>query len=60
MRLFFLLFTIVSTALAGVGVTAVLAAGMDGWQPIVVSAGIGVLAALPVSWILAKKLRGLV
>ncbi len=39
MRLFFLIFTLASTALAGIGVTAVLAAGLDGWEPIVIAAG---------------------
>lgn len=59
MRLFFLVFTLAATALAGIGVTAVLAAGMDGWQPIVISAAIGAVAALPAAWITAQKIRAL-
>jgi hypothetical protein len=59
MRLFFLIFTFAATTLAGVGVTAVLAAGMDGWEPIVISAGIGAIVGLPVSWVAAKKIRSL-
>jgi hypothetical protein len=59
MRLFFLIFTLAATALAGIGVTAVLAAGMDGWEPIVISAGIGAIVALPVSWMAANKIRSL-
>lgn len=59
MRLFFLLFSIVVTALAGVGVTGVLAAGMRGWIPIVAAAGIGAALALPITWIAARKLANL-
>ena len=57
MRLFFLLFTMGATALAGAGVVAVLAMGMDGWQPIVIAAALGALIAAPASWIAAKKIR---
>lgn len=57
MRLFFLLFTMASTALAGAGVVAVLAMQMDGWQPIVAAAAMGAVIAAPVSWIAAKKIR---
>lgn len=59
MRLFFLIFTLAATALAGIGVTAVLAAGMDGWEPIVISAGIGAVAAVPAAAVAAKKIRAL-
>lgn len=59
MRLFFLIFTLASTALAGIGITAVLAAGMDGWEPIVIAAAIGTLAAFPASWLAANKIRSL-
>lgn len=59
MRLFLLIFTLAATALAGAGVTAVLAAQMSGWQPIVLSAGIGALAAIPVAWIATRKIRAL-
>ena len=59
MRLFFLIFTLGSTALAGIGITAVLAAGLDGWEPIVIAAVIGAVAALPASWLAANKIRNL-
>ena len=59
MRLFFLIFTLASTALAGIGITAVLAAGMDGWEPIVIAAAIGTLAAFPAAWLAANKIRSL-
>ena len=59
MRLFFLIFTLASTALAGIGITAVLAAGMEGWEPIVIAAAIGTLAAFPAAWLAANKIRSL-
>ncbi len=59
MRLFLLMFTISSTALAGVGVIAVLSAGLVGLTPILVAAGIGVLVSMPVSWIISQKLTEL-
>ena len=59
MRLFFLIFTLAATALAGIGVTAVLAAGMDGWEPIVISAAIGTAIAVPAAWVATKKIRTL-
>ena len=34
MRLFFLLYSIVATALSGTAIVVVLAAGLPGWQPI--------------------------
>lgn len=54
-RLFFLLFSIVSTTLMGVAIVAVLTAGLDTLQPIVAAAAAGFLAALPVSWLIARQ-----
>ena len=59
MRLFFLIYTLAATALAGVGVTAVLAARLPGWEPIVIAGAIGVLVALPATWIATKKIASL-
>lgn len=59
MRLFFLMFTIIGTSLAGVGVIAVLTMGMAGWQPIVIGAVVGALLGLPAAWIVARKIRHL-
>lgn len=59
MRLFFLIFTLASTALAGVGVTAVLAAGLDGWQPIVIAAAIGAVLSAPAAWAASRKIGSL-
>jgi hypothetical protein len=59
MRLYFLIYTLVSTALAGVGIIAVLAAGLDGWEPIVIAAAIGAVVALPATWVATEKIRAL-
>lgn len=59
MRLFLLMFTIASTALAGAGVIAVLSAGFVGVTPILLGAGIGVVLALPVSWLISQKIAEL-
>lgn len=45
---------IAMTVLMGVGVTAVLAAGLPGSRPILIAAGVGFLAAVPVTWIVAR------
>lgn len=58
-RLMWVLHAVVSTTLMGVGVTAVLAANMQGWKPIVIAAAIGFVAALPVSWLVARKIEAL-
>ena len=59
MRLFFLIFTLAATALAGIGITAVLAAGLDGWEPIVIAAALGTVLAVPAAWLAAAKIREL-
>lgn len=58
-RLMWVLHAVVSTTLMGVGVTAVLAANMQGWKPIVIAAAIGFVVALPVSWLIARKIEAL-
>jgi hypothetical protein len=52
-----LVFIIASSALAGIGVTAVLAAGLDGSQPIVIAAAIGALLAIPVTILASRQIR---
>ena len=59
MRLFFLMFTIIGTSLAGAGVIAVLSMGLAAWQPIVAGAVLGALLGLPAAWIVAQKIRHL-
>ncbi|MBT3143737.1 hypothetical protein KL867_21995 [Ruegeria litorea] len=55
-RLASILFTLISTALAGTRVIIVLAAGYVSVNAILLSAAIGFVAGAPVSWVLAKKL----
>lgn len=58
-RLMWLLHAVVSTTLMGIGVTAVLAANLPGWKPIAIAAAIGFVLALPVSWLVARKIETL-
>jgi hypothetical protein len=59
MRLFFLLYSIVATALAGTAIVVVLAAGLDGWQPIVAASALGAVLAVAVTWWASKKIATL-
>lgn len=59
MWLFIILHLFIGSTLAGSVVIAALTMGYDTLVPILVSAGIGFVAAFPVSWIVAKQLRGL-
>jgi hypothetical protein len=52
-----LIFIMAASALAGIGVTAVLAAGLDGWQPIVIAAAIGAVVAIPVTILASRQIR---
>lgn len=55
LRLMFVLHTVIATTLMGIGVTAVLAAGMVGTQPIAIAAGVGFILAFPASWLIARR-----
>ncbi|MCU0817021.1 MAG: CTP synthetase [Cypionkella sp.] len=55
-RLTMLLFTIISTALMGAAIVAVLTMGFDTLQPILIAAALGFVAALPVSWLVAREI----
>lgn len=57
-RLFGILYGIGGTTLAGSSMVVVLTLGQDTLQPILVSAGAGALVALPVCWIVARRLTG--
>ncbi|MEH6523042.1 CTP synthetase [Sulfitobacter sp.] len=58
-RLASILYSIVATTLAGIGVIAVLTAGYDTTVPIIVAAAIGAVIALPVSYLVAGKIINL-
>jgi predicted PurR-regulated permease PerM len=53
-----LLFSIVATAFAGSGVVLVLTLGHATLVPILSSAAAGVVAAVPVTWLVARRLAG--
>jgi hypothetical protein len=59
MRLFLVFFTLTSTALAGTGIIAVLSAGLVGTVPIIAAAAIGVVLALPLAWVITRKVAAL-
>ena len=55
-RLFMLFYTLAATVLAGSGVVAVLSLNkVDLWS-IVVAAALGAVLAVPVAWMVAKRL----
>lgn len=55
-RLASILYSLISTSLAGAGVIAVLAAGYGTLMPILFAAAAGFVVAVPVSWYVAKQL----
>ena len=58
-RLFMLIFIVCASTLAGVLVIAVLTLGMVDARSILIGAGLGAVLALPVSWVVARKLASL-
>ncbi|MCE8509540.1 hypothetical protein KBY24_16095 [Ruegeria pomeroyi] len=56
MRLASILYSLISTALAGTAVIAVLTAGLVSLKAILAAAVTGFIVAAPVSWILARRL----
>lgn len=56
-RLMMILFSMVSTTLMGVAVVVALVTGHDTLQPILISAALGFILALPVSWVIAKQIE---
>lgn len=56
-RLMMLLYSIVGTTLAGIGIVVAVSLNMYDTQSIIVSAVIGAILGFPVSWYVAKKLQ---
>ncbi len=56
LRLAGILYSLIATTLAGSAVIAVLVAGYDTLVPILIAAAVGFVAALPVSWMVARAL----
>lgn len=55
-RLFFVLYSMIGTALAGSAMVAALTMGLDTAKPIIIAAALGALVALPVSWLVTKRI----
>jgi predicted PurR-regulated permease PerM len=55
-RLMLILFSIASTTLMGIAIVIALTMGLDTLRPIVIAAAIGLVAAVPVSWLVARQL----
>ncbi len=56
MRLASILYSLISTTLAGSFVVAALATGNDTLQPILLAAAAGFVLAVPVAWFVAKAM----
>ena len=56
MRLMMVLYSMIATAMAGIGVIAVLTMGCGTLWPIVAAAVVGAVLALPVSWAVARQI----
>lgn len=57
MRLMMILYAMIGTTLAGIGVVAVLTIGTDSWQTILAAAATGAVLGLPASWFVAKQIE---
>lgn len=57
-RLIMIIFSMASTSLMGAFIVAALVMGMDTLQPILIAAALGFVAAIPVSWIVARQIVG--
>lgn len=59
LRLVSLLYSIVGSTLAGIGVVIALTMNRYDVNSILIAAAIGAVAALPVCWVVAKKLQSI-
>lgn len=56
MRLAMVLFSLVATSTTGMAIVVALTTGQDGLRPILIAAGLGLAAAIPVTWIIARRM----
>lgn len=56
LRLASILYSLIGSSLAGIGVIVVLVAGMTNVPAILASAAIGAVLGMPVAWLVAKQL----
>jgi len=59
LRLTSILYAVIGTTLAGAGVVVALTMNLYDVQSILIGVALGALAAVPVSWIVARKLQGI-
>lgn len=55
-RLTMIIFAVAGTTLAGIGVVIILSANMATARNIIAAAALGAVLALPLSWLIAKKI----
>ena len=55
-RLALVIFSILSVTCMGIAIVVALVAGWDTLVPIVVAAGVGLVASVPASWIVARQI----
>ncbi|MGJ8588468.1 MAG: CTP synthetase [Yoonia sp.] len=56
LRLASMLYSIIGTTMAGILIIAALTAGYDTLVPIIIAAGIGAVAGLPISYLVAQAI----
>ncbi|CUH89780.1 hypothetical protein PH5382_03733 [Phaeobacter sp. CECT 5382] len=56
LRLASILYSLIGSSLAGIGVIAVLVGGFFTVEAILAAAGVGALLGLPVAWLVARQL----
>ena len=59
LRLAAILFSMIATSLMGVAIIAALSMGYDTLNPILIAVAVGFVAAIPVTWAVASRLRDL-
>lgn len=57
MALFFLVYIFVSATLAGSAMVAALTMGLDTMTPVLWSSIAGFIVAIPIAWVIAKKIK---
>jgi predicted PurR-regulated permease PerM len=57
-RIALLLFSMIATTLAGSAIVVALTMGYDTLVPVLAAAAIGFVAAIPVTWALARRIAG--
>jgi predicted PurR-regulated permease PerM len=55
-RLTLVLFSMISTSLMGTAIVVALTLGLDTLTPIVVAAALGLVLAIPASWLVARQI----